>query len=291
MSSMNTIISVAHAGGQGKTTLAQLLYVASERVGASYKIAAADFIDDSGHSKIGKLYGDKVEEFGTGAQLKAARMENNPNAGLRYWDRFGHVLLSGGYIVDLGANVFPSIAEWAEDRRLASLLDRRNAPRIDVFCICKAEKHALDDMHQLVRSFASGNAFNIYRIFIVLNEAAGPFHGTEFQDSLARAFPDTHIVFLQLPKCQSEIWAAVERKGISLERVLGMDEEEAMQALDIDLWTASAGLAELRSWFEFVLRNFRQADVFSRREIRAVGATPAAPEARPANGKIRAAGN
>ncbi len=127
MASLNTLISVAHAGGQGKTTVAQLLYIAAQRVGANYKIAAADNMDENGKSKIGKLYGDKVEEYGTGALLTAARTENNPNASLRYWDKFGHVLLSGGYVVDLGANVISRLLEWAEDRRVESLLERRNA--------------------------------------------------------------------------------------------------------------------------------------------------------------------
>ncbi len=77
MASLNTLISVAHAGGHGKTTVAQLLYIAAQRVGANYKIAAADNMDESGKSKIGKLYGEKVEEYGTGALLTAARTENN----------------------------------------------------------------------------------------------------------------------------------------------------------------------------------------------------------------------
>ncbi|MFZ2109747.1 MAG: hypothetical protein WAV18_30965, partial [Roseiarcus sp.] len=111
------LISVAHAGGQGKTTLAQLLYIWSRLAGGQYKLAAADFLDDTGLSKIGKLYPGKVEEFGTGANLTAVRSENNPNASVRYWDKFGNIFLTGGYVIDIGANVVKSIFEWAEDRR------------------------------------------------------------------------------------------------------------------------------------------------------------------------------
>ena len=42
---MNTLVSVAHTGGQGKTTVAQLLYLAAKRFGQNYTIVAADFLD------------------------------------------------------------------------------------------------------------------------------------------------------------------------------------------------------------------------------------------------------
>ncbi len=177
------------------------------------------------------------------------------------------MLLSGGYVVDLGANVISRLLEWAEDRRVESLLERRNAPNIDVFIVCRAEKHALDDLQSLVRTIASGKAVKAFRIFVVLNEASGSFKGTDTEQELRRAFPDRELTFITLPKCQSEIWSAMERQGISLERVLEMDEDEVCATLDVDLWTASAGLAELNSWFEYVTRLFRQADVFGRRDV------------------------
>ena len=135
---LGNMISVAHAGGQGKTTLAQLLYIWGRRSGGQFKLAAADFLDDSGRSKIGKLYPGKVLEFGTGANLTAVRSENNMNASVRYWDELGNLFLTGGHILDMGANVVKSVFEWAEDRRLSTVLARKGAPKFDIFCICKA---------------------------------------------------------------------------------------------------------------------------------------------------------
>ena len=132
---MNTMVSVAHAGGQGKSTLAQLLYLASKRLGLNHGLVCADFLDDSGHSKLGKMYPDAVKEFGVGANLTAARTENNPNAAVRYWDKLGEVFMQGGHVVDMGANVIPQIMDWAEDRHLKKLMDKREAPKVDFFCI------------------------------------------------------------------------------------------------------------------------------------------------------------
>src|SRR5579863_7723423 len=259
---LGNMISVAHAGGQGKTTLAQLLFIWGTTAGGQFKLAAADFLDESGRSKIGKLYPGKVLEYGTGAGLTAVRSENNPNASVRYWDELGNLFLSGGYILDVGANVVKSVFEWAEDRRLSTVLARRGAPKFDVFCICKAEKHATDDVQRLVHMIGQGNALRPRNIYIVLNEAAGNFGAMKLQEKLAADNKDLNLIFARLPRCQSEIWAPMERFGVSVERALAMSEDEVSQALDVDIWTASAGLAELKAWFDAAHAEFRSAGLF-----------------------------
>ena len=261
---LGNMISVAHAGGQGKTTLAQLLYIWGSQAGGQFKLAAADFLDESGRSKIGKLYPGKVLEYGTGAGLTAVRSENNPNASVRYWDELGNLFLSGGYILDVGANVVKSVFEWAEDRRLSTVLARKGAPKFDIFCICKAEKHATDDIQRLVRMIGQGNALRPRNIYIVLNEAAGNFGAMKLQEKLTTENKDLALIFVRLPRCQSEIWAPMERFGVSVERALGMSEDEISQTLDVDIWTASAGLAELKNWFDASLAEFKSVGVFAK---------------------------
>jgi hypothetical protein len=258
------MISVAHAGGQGKTTLAQLLYIWGRLGGGQYKLAAADFLDDTGLSKIGKLYPGKVEEFGTGANLTAVRSENNPNASVRYWDKFGNIFLTGGYVIDIGANVVKSIFEWAEDRRLSTLLARKGSPKFDVFCVCKAEKHASDDIRRLLRIISHGNSLRPRHIYVVLNEASGNFEGMKVQDNLASETKDLQLTFVKWPRCQSEIWPSLELKGVAIERALDMSEDEIGEALEVDHWTASAGLAELKSWFDASYTEFKVAGAFGK---------------------------
>jgi hypothetical protein len=259
---LGNMISVAHAGGQGKTTLAQLLYIWGTQAGGNYKLAAADFLDESGRSKIGKLYPGKVHEYGTGAGLTAVRSENNVNASVRYWDELGNLFLSGGYILDVGANVVKSVFEWAEDRRLATLLARKGAPRFDAFCICKAEKHAVDDIQRLVRMIGQGNALRPRTTYIVLNEAAGNFDGMKLQDRLTSENKELNLAFVRLPRCLSEIWAPMERFGVSIERALDMSEDEISSALDVDIWTASGGHAELKKWYDEAHAEFKAVGLF-----------------------------
>ena len=264
-----TIMSVAHAGGQGKTTLAQLLYIASKKAGVPYKLCSADFVDESGHSKLGKLYPKAVTEFGPGARLTLARNQNNTNAPLRYWDAIGPVFLEGGSIIDVGANVISGIVEWGVDRNVASLMERRKAPGVDLFCVCKSQKHALDDMHTLVKNVTSDKPFQVNRIVVVKNEIGGPFYSS-FEEGLRGAFPDLHLTFMNLRACQAEIWPAIERHGVSLETVIASDEDRLMSLLDVDLWTASAGLAEIRAWVDNCMRVIRELDLFDRKEARAI---------------------
>lgn len=264
-----TIMSVAHAGGQGKTTLAQLLYIASKKGGVPYKLCSADFVDESGHSKLGKLYPKAVTEFGPGARLTLARNQNNTNAPLRYWDAIGPVFLEGGSIIDVGANVISGIVEWGVDRNVASLMERRKAPGVDLFCVCKSQKHALDDMHTLVKNVTSDKPFQVNRIVVVKNEIGGPFYSS-FEEGLRGAFPDLHLTFMNLRACQAEIWPAIERHGVSLETIIASDEDRLMTLLDVDLWTASAGLAEIRAWVDNCMRVIRELDLFDRKEARAI---------------------
>lgn len=258
---MNTLVSVAHTGGQGKTTVAQLLYLAAKRFGQNYTIVAADFLDDSGHSKIGKLYPEIVQEFGVGANLTAARSENNANAPVRYWDRLGQVFLNGDAILDVGANVFSNLLDWSVDRHLQKLMDKKNAPRVDFFCICKAERHAIDNLANLVGDILKRNSFRLGKIYVVQNEVGGPFL-TNLQERVDRVAGGFPITYLKLPKCQSEIWQAMEKEGISIERLLEMEEDEIVEKLGVDLWTAAAGLSELRTWFDFNVRMLRDAGIF-----------------------------
>jgi hypothetical protein len=273
---MSTIFTVSHAGGQGKTTFSQLLYLLSKRVGVNHKLYSADFMDESGRSKFGKLYPNIVTELGVGANLMAARSENNPNAAVRYWDQTGEIFMNGQAIVDLGANVFPQIVQWAVDRRLRQLMDKKEAPKVDFYCICKAERHGIDDIYNLISELSRSDAFRLGRVFVVLNEVGGPFLKNDFKDRIDHAAGDIKPIYLKLPKCQSEIWSMMEQEGISIESAIEMDEDEIVDMLGVDLWTASSGISELKTWVDYCLKMMRDANIFpnesgqAKRQLRSI---------------------
>jgi len=258
---MITRICCAHAGGQGKTTLAQTLLVASRAIGIQPTIASADFIDETGQSKLGRMYGDAVLELGTGPSVSAAKDSNDLSAGVRYWDAIGPILLKGNAILDVGANVVDQILNWGKIRRAGDLLNSRNAPPIDVFLICKAERRAVDDMVDLVRRFGAGESMPVRRIYVVMNEQGGTFEVLGLRESLMKIKVQAELRFVRLPRCTSELWFPMEQRYVSLESALAMSEDKITDLLGVDMWSVNSGMDDLRTWFAGVREEFKRADI------------------------------
>jgi hypothetical protein len=256
---MKTRIFCAHAGGQGKTTAAQVVYASLLAKGEDAKLAAADFIDDTGSSKLGRLFPTLVEELGTGPSVSLVKDSNDLNANIRYWDALGPLLLKGGYIIDMGANVIDQVLRWGEIRQAPKLLTTRSAPLIDVYLVCKAEQRAIDDMSDLVRRFSSQQSFPVDKIFVVLNEQGGNFDGLDIRSKLARVVNGSDIEFIVLPRCTSELWAPMEQSYASIHQVLGQDEEALLNQLKIDFWAVHSGMDDLKAWFNSTQQNLKSA--------------------------------
>ena len=256
---MKTRIFCAHAGGQGKTTAAQVVYASLVAKGFDATLAAADFIDETGSSKLGRLFPGSVEELGTGPSVSLAKDSNDLNANIRYWDALGPLLLKGGHVIDMGANVIDQVLRWGEIRQAPKLLSARSAPPIDVFLVCKAEQRAVDDMSDLVRRFSKQKSFPIENIFVVLNEQGGSFEGLDIRSKLASSVSDVNIEFLTLPRCTSELWVPMEQSYSSIQEVLGLDEDDIPNKLGVDFWAVHSGMDDLRSWFETVKANLRSS--------------------------------
>jgi hypothetical protein len=254
---MKTRIFCAHAGGQGKTTVAQVVYAAVAAKDIELKLAAADFIDQTGSSKLGRLFPGLVDELGTGPSVSLAKDSNDLNANIRYWDAFGPLLLKGGHIIDMGANVIDQVLRWGQIRQAPKLLTARSAPAIDVFLVCKAEQRAVDDMSDLVRRFSSQVSFPLDKIFIVLNEQGGSFEGLDIRAKLARIATNVNIEFITVPRCASELWIPMEQSYSSVQRVLALNEDDIVKELGVDFWAANSGIDDLKSWFHEVYTNLK----------------------------------
>lgn len=261
---MKTRIFCAHAGGQGKTTAAQIVYAAAVAKGMDVKLAAADFIDDSGSSKLGRLFPKRVHELGTGPNVSLVKDVNDMNANIRYWDSIGALLLKGGYIIDMGANVIDQVLRWGEIRQAPKLLAARCAPPIDVFLICKAEQRAVDDMSDLVKRFSSQVSFPVENIYIFLNEQGGSFESLDIRSKLANAMNDSskvNVVFVEIPMCSSELWVPMEQSYMSVQDVFAMSEDEIPKELGVDFWAVLSGMEDLRGWFNKLEKNLKTAGV------------------------------
>lgn len=258
---MKTFISAAYAGGQGKTTVAQMIYSALVRHGEEPKLVAADYVDESAHSKIGKFFPGQVLELGIGAELGSSKTENDLNAPLRYWDRLGGILLAGGAVVDVGANVVPQLIQWARHRHVARILRARNAPEIDLFLTTRAEKHAVENVATMVHEVLDQDVLPIANVYVVKNEAGGPFAHIEIGKIIAKAAPGRNVQYLTLPRCSSEVWPHLERTFTSLDTALGMTADEMAERFNLDIWTATAGLADLQGWAEAVYAELKKSGI------------------------------
>lgn len=247
---MITRICCAHAGGQGKTTVAQTIYAAIKSNGGNVSLAAADFRDETDSSKLGRLFPNEVLEFGTGPSVDLAKQANDLNANVQYWDSIGPTLMKGGSIIDMGANVIDQVLNWGKIRRAPSLMNSRNAPPLDVFLVCKAEQRAVDDMSDLVRRFGSQDSLPVRKIFVVLNEQGGNFDGLDLRSKLATA--GTDVEFIEFPRCTSELWVPMEQRYVSVKNALQMSEAEIQERLGVDMWSTLSGVDDLKAWFDRV---------------------------------------
>lgn len=254
---MKTRIFCAHAGGQGKTTAAQVVYAALKGKGFDVTLAAADFIDETGSSKLGRLFPGSVEELGTGPSVSLAKDSNDLNANIRYWDALGPLLLKGSHVIDMGANVIDQVLRWGEIRQAPKLLAARSAPPIDVYLVCKAEQRAVDDMSDLVRRFSNKASFPVANIFVILNEQGGSFEGLDIRSKLATSVSEVNIEFITLPRCTSELWVPMEQSYSSVQKILGLDPDDIQNELGVDFWAVHSGVEDLHSWFEVVKSNLR----------------------------------
>lgn len=254
---MKSVICCAHAGGQGKTTVSQLLHVVSKDAGSPLKVVAADFIDESGRSKIGRMYENEVDELGTGPDVELARVKNDLNASLKYWDRLGALLLRGGCVFDMGANVIDQVLDWGKARHASELMRSRSAPQVEVVLVCRAEKRAIDDMADLVARFGSLEALPISRITVCKNEIAGPFDALDIEAALNRIPVKCDLEFFDLPRCTSELWPAMEAKYVGIGQAVRFSPDDAVDKLGVDVWSSYSGVQDLQEWYNGVARSMR----------------------------------
>ena len=254
-----TVIVANKTGGQGKTLNSQMIYLGYCDAGFAPKLAAADTTGDEEQSKLGKFYPGLVRELGLGVRLSDLR--RNQGAAIAYWDQLGALLLQGGFIIDIGANVVPFLFDWAKSRDAGRILRQRGAPPI-VLCVpMKPQAQAVEDaLYVLERSVAEAEFLPIASRVLVQNESGGTFDGYGSGEDFQRfhALKRSHGLRIgTMAQCHSELWPIAERNYLPLHDLLTADLEELERTHGLDAFAASGAQADLVQWVDETLSSFR----------------------------------
>lgn len=254
-----TVIVANKTGGQGKTLNSQMIYLGYCDGGFSPKLAAADTTGDEERSKLGKFYPGLVRELGLGVRLSDLR--RNQGAAIAYWDQLGALLLQGGFIIDIGANVVPFLFDWAKSRDAGRILRQRGAPPI-VLCVpVKPQAQAVEDaLYVLERSVAEAEFLPLASRVLVQNESGGTFDGYGSSADFQRfhALKRSHgLRIAAMSQCHSELWPIAERNYLPLHDLLTADLEELERTHGLDAFAASGAQADLVEWVDETLNSFR----------------------------------
>lgn len=256
----HTFLVGARPGGQGKTLVSHLVYVGHNDAGISLALAAADSVIGTPDSKLGKFFPGLVRELRIGLSLEEIR-QSGAEAVAAHWDELGEIFLTGGTIVDLGANVSPIIWDWAAATNAGQILRRRNAPPITLVVPVRPQSQAVEDAVDLLeRSVELQDALPIAHRVLVLNEVAGTFDRFGTTDDFRRLelLKNRHgLRVTRMPACQSALWPIIERQYLSFIDLLSLEPEAIETRLDLDPFAASRAQVDLVRWVRQTLASFR----------------------------------
>ncbi len=274
-----TFIVGTRGGGIGKTLLSHLTYLGHLDAGIGLKLAAADTAGDGTEtSKLGKLFPGQVQELGIGASLEETRRE--AAAAVSYWDALGSLLLCGGTVVDLGANVVPTLLAWAKTRDAGRILRRRNAPPIVLVVPAKPQAQSIEDALSLLeQSLSLQDVLPVSSRVLVLNEVGGSFgaYGTDKDIERLQGMKLSHGVrAARLRQCTSELWPIIERRHMRLDEVLALEPEEIADRFGLSLFAASGAQVDLIRWLNESLDSLRAVGVMPPAAIASVATSRAA---------------
>ncbi|MBD2745752.1 hypothetical protein IC232_03485 [Microvirga sp. BT688] len=252
-SSNRSIIVGTRTGGQGKTLVSQVLHHLIRGTGASLRVMAADTAGEEGSatkSKLGRfLEGeDTVEELGIGVKINSIR--SDATAALQYWDPLGRALEGGNVLVDVGANVLPSIWNWAVEIDAGRVFEE--APPIWLVIPVTAQAQSLVDAADLIRLAEKNRSYlPIAHYYVVFNEQEGKFatleDTAEYQDlmSLLEAENTTKV---KLERCKTSVWSKIQGNYISLTAMRKLGFREYGSRFGLSSFMASAAEKDFTGW-------------------------------------------
>ena len=228
------IIVGQEAGGVGKTVTALHLADLYAKRGTNLVVLDADDKNRTadGSALAHSLPGHQVIWLGTGPSIE--QMQTDQDAGHAHWDKVRAMLDHESVLLDLGANVFQRLTEYALRMRAA----RRWAEdgiSVEVFVPVVSEKIALEA--GLKALGAAGKAFGPAALRCVMNRRDGDFNawdGTPQGKALA-ALARSGVRLVDLPKAPipPEGLLAMRRGPWSAAQVVDMGWRDAAEKLGL----------------------------------------------------------
>ncbi|WP_262267064.1 MULTISPECIES: MinD/ParA family ATP-binding protein [Microvirga] len=251
-------------GGQGKTLISQVIQYIFQGRGQPLRVMAADTAGDEGSATKSKLARflegqETVEELGIGVSLTSIRSDEA--AGLQYWERLGQALEQGNVLVDVGANVLPSIWNWALEIDAGRVFE--TAPPIWLIIPVTAQAQSLVDAADLIRLAETNRKFlPIARYVVVFNEHEGKFDSlsetSEYRD-LMKFVTDHNVTVVKLGRCKSSVWQKIQGNCISLKAMKELDFRDYTTKFGISSFMASAAEKDFSGWLTETVSAFREA--------------------------------
>jgi hypothetical protein len=251
-------------GGQGKTLVSQVIHYIFDGRGQPLRVMAADTAGDEGSATKSKLARfldgeETVEELGIGVTLTSIR--SDADAALQYWERLGAALEQGNVLVDVGANVLPSIWNWAVEIDAGRVFE--TAPPIYLIIPVTAQAQSLVDAADLIRLAETNRKFlPIARYVVVFNEHEGKFDGLaetfEYQD-LMRFVAEHEVTVVKLGRCKSSVWQKIQGNCISLKAMKELEFRDYAKKFGISSFMASAAEKDFVGWLKETVDAFRHA--------------------------------
>ncbi|WP_114948120.1 hypothetical protein [Microvirga calopogonii] len=251
-------------GGQGKTLVSQLIHYIFKGHGHPLRVMAADTAGDQGSETKSKLARfldgeDTVEELGIGVTLTSTLLDEQ--AGLAYWDRLGVALQQGNVLVDVGANVLPSIWNWAVEIDAGPVFEK--SPPIVLIIPVTAQAQSLVDAKDLIRlAETNRNFLPISRYVIVFNEHEGTFEGLEDSSEycdLMKLVAEHRAATVKLGRCRTSVWKNIQTNCISLGAMKDLEYPDYASKFGLSSFMASAARKNYWVWLNDAVVAFREA--------------------------------
>jgi len=244
-------------GGQGKTTIVQILHYALLLKGIYIDLYSLDAAKKGTVSKLGRVLPVK-KEFVISASME--EIADHPEMALQHFDEIGDFMSSPGAMYDFGANVAPMLYAWAPVAGLAAF--HGEMPPITLVVPVTAHATAIEGaLETIADARKSLRDLPVRKVIIVYNEREEGFSSAlPGYDKLLALETDESKDFvvksITLPKLVSEIWVKVQSTGMNFHDVLKYTPKELMVFLELPGLRCARGQERLRNWLDKAAQDF-----------------------------------